>query len=143
MPDLHLDLLIQHVAEAIGAARIAETAIGTDVVPNLSHLQRSHPQDVRKLLAPDRLFETRTLVDLEVLAATLEHAIRHGTTEEIVYDASPENVSNKSWTHRTRDGQTCDLVRALTVVDDLRERLQAIHDLLAARRVLERMNAEY
>ena len=76
MPDLRLDLLIQHVAEAIGAARIADTAIGTDVIPNLSHLQRSHPQDIRKLLGPDKLFETRTLVDLEVLAGTLERAIR-------------------------------------------------------------------
>ena len=143
MPDLRLDLLIQHVAEAIGAARIADTAIGTDVIPNLSHLQRSHPQDVRKLLGPDKLFEARTLVDLEVLTGTLERAIRDGTTEETVYDASPENVSNTGWTHRTRDAQTCDLVRGLTVVDDLRDRLQAIQDLLAARSVLERMNAEH
>ena len=63
-------------------------------IPNLSHLQRSHPQDVRKLLGPDKLFEARTLVDLEVLAGTLERAIRDGTTEEIVYDGSPENVSD-------------------------------------------------
>ncbi len=143
MPDLCFDSLVQHVAEAIGAARIADTAIGTDIVPNLSQLQRAHPQDVRKLLGPDRLFEPRTLVDLEILAGTLEGAIRDGTMEETVYDSSPENTSNTGWTRRTHDGQTCDLVRALTVVDDLRDRLQAIQDLLATRRVLERMNAEH
>ncbi len=84
MPELCLESLYQHVAEAIAAARIADTAIGTDVIPNLSHLHRCHPQDIRKLLGPDKLFESRTLVDLEILAGTLERAIRDGTTEEIV-----------------------------------------------------------
>ena len=140
MPDLDFDL-VQHIAEAIAAARIADTAIGTDITPNLSHLQRCHPNDVRKLLVPDRLFEERTLTDIEVLVETVERAILKGTTYETVHDTSPENVSAAYWTRTERGSQTEDLYRALPVLHDLRERLQAIQDLLVARRVLERMNA--
>lgn len=142
MPDLRLDLLDQHVAEAIGAARIADTAIGTNIIPNLSHLKRAHPQDVRKLLGPDRLFEKRTLVDVDVLVDTVERTILGRTTVETVYDASPENVSVGGWTHTERDQQAKDLYLALPVVLDLRERLQDIRDLLATRSVLEAMNAD-
>ncbi len=142
MPDLHFDLLVQHLAETIAAARIADTAIETDIVPNLSHLQRCHPKDVRKLLTPDRLFAERTLVDVEVLIETVERTILKGTTYETVHDTSPENVSAAYWTRTERDSQTKDLYRALPVLHDLRERLQAIHDLLVARRVLEQLNAE-
>lgn len=142
MPDLRLDLLDQHVAEAIAAARVVDTAIEADIIPNLSHLQRCHPKDVRKLLDPDLLFEARTLTDIEVLVETVERAILAGTTYETVHDTSPENVSAAYWTRTERDGETEDLYRALPVLHDLRDRLQAIQDLLATRRVLEAMNAD-
>ncbi len=143
MPDLRADLLVQHVAEDIGAARDADTDIEIDIRPNLTHPERRRPIDIRDRLVPDCLFETVTLADLERLVAAVEEAILRGATEETIYDASPENASDGGWTHRTRDGQTCDLLRALSVMDDLRDRLQAVQDLLAARRVLERMNAEH
>ena len=141
MPDLRLDLIDQHVAEAIAAARIIDTAIETDLIPALSHLQRCHPKDVRKLLGPDRLFEERTLTDIEILVETAERTILDGTTTETVYDASPENMSTELWTQSRRTEQLKGLYQALPLLHDLRDRLQAIRDLLAARTVLERLNA--
>jgi len=140
--ELRLDNLDQFVAEAIAAARFADTALAEDIIPYLPTMHRPFAKGVRNLTGPDRLFEVKTLPDLEALIELMERAIANGTIEETVYDNSPENVSCDGWTRRQRDEAAEALSRGLIVILELRDMLHAVQDLLATRRVLERMHAE-
>ncbi|WP_375263526.1 hypothetical protein [Palleronia sp.] len=142
MPDLCLDNLDRFIAAAIAVARVVDTAIVSNVIPYLPAIHRVFAKDVRNLTVAERLFEAKTLPQFDGLIELMEDAIVKGTTEETVFDNSPEHVSEGGWTHRRHNDTAEELGRALIVILELRDTLLAVQDLRATQRIVERMHAE-
>lgn len=137
MPSQSAAEITAMTASCFPLAPAAATGIQQDVLDLVAPKPRQEARALAAFLRRGALFEPGVLAMLHDLVGVLDSEIADGTSVEMHYDHSPENVSdNTNWGRERLTPEADRLTNALAVIVELYATLSAVHDLLRAEKAL-------
>ncbi len=119
-------------ALALAASRIVATALREDVLHRLKPQERSGPERLLRLIEARQIFDQRALDEIAWLERCLTRLIIEGTFLVDRSEADECNVSPAFWQESRLTEEADAPSRALAVILDLQNHLEAVHDILHA-----------
>lgn len=134
------DTIEVRAAEAFAASRDCATALNRDIIPNLQPRERSGPKRLLSAIERRRIFDSGTLIELDVLIERVSRRIHDGSEyfEQYVADEC-DATGGGTIRHCQRTPEAEVLARALQVLLVFNQALLDVHDMMHAMRALEQL----